>query len=131
MLDDIPPPKRKKEIFTGVALVKHTISVEIHSSTFGLISHLLSSFPVLVINHSYLLLSIRKLEAWLGVHCVDNIGHFFCCINQLSASEVFILAIIHKVGNSYSPHFKTGGGEAEVWEASVGQGLNSVLLNLG
>lgn len=52
------PPPTKKEIFTGVALVYHTISVEIHSSPFGLLS-----YPVLVINHSYLLLSIRKLEA--------------------------------------------------------------------
>lgn len=74
---------------------------------------------------------MRKLKAWFGVRCVGNIRHFFCCINQLLASEVFILAIIRKVGNSYFPSFKTGGGEAEVWEASVGQGLNSDLLNLG
>lgn len=44
---------RKKEMFPGVVLVNHTVSFEIHSSPFSLLSD-----PVLVINRSYLLLSI-------------------------------------------------------------------------
>lgn len=91
---------------------------------FGLVSH-----PALVINHIYLLLSMRKLEARFGVPCVDNMRRFFCCINRLGLPCLYPRNY-PQGRQQLPPSFKTGGGGAEVREASVGQGLNPD-LNLG
>lgn len=107
-----PHPNKKK--FPGVALVNLFLLKSL--TPFGPLS---DSVPVT--SHSYLLLTISKLEARSGVPCVANIRHFFCCTNQ--PLRYLSLQLSTRLATAIT-WFLRQGGEAEVWKASVGQGLN-------